>query len=73
MKIKIGGFGISKLLDSYKTYVKTTAKAGGDYYIVPEIKDDGIYKEKSDLDSLGCIIYELFNLSIYFKDKTWIE
>ncbi len=44
MKIKIGGFGISKLLDSYKTYVKTTAKAGDDYYITPEIIDDGIYK-----------------------------
>ena len=42
IKIKIGGFGISKLLDSYKTYVKTTAKAGDDYYITPEIIDDGI-------------------------------
>ena len=69
MEIKIGDFGISKELDTYKTYLLTTKKLGSEYYIAPEILDNGKYNEKSDLWSLGCIIYELFNLSIYFKDK----
>ena len=68
MIIKIGDFGISKQFDSYKTHTLTKNKAGTDYYIAPEIIEDGLYNEKSDLWSLGCIIYELFNLSIYYKD-----
>jgi serine/threonine protein kinase len=69
MEIKIGDFGISRELDTYKTYLLTTKKLGSEYYVAPEILDNGKYNEKSDLWSLGCIIYELFNLSIYFKDK----
>ena len=38
-----------------------------------EILYKGIYNEKSDMWSLGCIIYELFNLSIYSKDKSFDE
>ena len=68
MVIKIGDFGISKQFDSYKTLTLTKNKAGSDYYISPEIRKEGIYNEKSDIWSLGCIIYELFNLSIYYKD-----
>jgi len=68
MKIKIGDFGISKQLDSYKTQI-TKNKAGTNYYASPEILNKGLYNEKSDIWSLGCIIYELFNLSIYFNDK----
>ena len=67
MIIKIGDFGISKLFDSHKKYMQTKNRAGTEYYISPEI-DDGIYNEKSDIWSLGCIIYELFNLSFYYKD-----
>ena len=68
MKIKIGDFGISKQLDSYKTQI-TKNKALTNYYASPEILNKGIYNQKSDIWSIGCIIYELFNLSIYFNDK----
>ena len=68
MDIKIGGFGISKQLNSNQTHRKSINKAGTEYYIAPEILDDGIYNEKSDIWSLGCIIYELFTLNIYYKD-----
>ena len=68
MIIKIGDFGISKQLDSYKTHALTTKKLGTEFYAAPEIIDDGIYNEKFYIWSLGCIIYELFNLSIYYKD-----
>ena len=73
MEVKIGDFGISKNLDLFKTHTPTTKKAGTDNYIAPEILYKGIYNEKSDMWSLGCIIYELFNLSIYSKDKSFDE
>ena len=41
--------------------------------MAPEILKDGIYNEKSDMYSLGCIIYELFNLSEYYRDKEYNE
>ena len=69
INIKIGDFGISKQLDLYKSYALSKSKLGTDYYISPELLDIGIYNEKTDIYSLGCIIYELFNLSIYFNDK----
>ena len=65
-EIKIGDFGISKELNLYKTYTKTTKKVGTLYYAAPEILDDGIYNDKADIYSLGCIIYELFHLNVYF-------
>ena len=73
MEIKIGDFGISKQLNSYKTHTLTVNKAGFNYYIAPKIIYKGIYIEKSDLWSLGCIIYELFTLSIYSEDKSFDE
>ena len=68
LNIKIGDFGISKQLNSYNIYTITTKKLGSDYYAAPEIKYNGIYNEKSDIYSLGCIIYELLTLNIYSID-----
>ena len=68
MEIKIGDFGISKQLSSYTTQVSNT-KAGSLYYIAPELMANGLFNTKSDMWSLGCIIYELLTLNIYFLDK----
>ena len=68
-EIKIGDFGISKYFGTNKEYTKTLKKAGSIEYLAPEILIDGIYNEKSDMYSLGCIIYELFNLSKYYIDN----
>jgi len=68
MIIKIGDFGISKQFNSSYT-LKTTKILGTEYYTAPEILIKGIYNKKSDIWSLGCIIYELFTLNIYYKDK----
>ena len=67
MEIKIGDFGISKQLN--KEYTLTNNKFGTLDYIAPEILLEGKYNQKSDIWSLGCIIYELFHLRIYYKDK----
>ena len=69
MIIKLGDFGISKQFDSYKTHALTKYRAGTDYYIAPEILKEGLYNEKCDIWSLGCIIYELFTLNVYYSDK----
>ena len=69
--IKIGDFGISKQLNLSKTHTLTKFQAGTDDYIAPEIKYKGIYNEKSDIYSLGCIIYELFTLNKYSRDKSF--
>ena len=42
-------------------------------YIAPEILIKGIYNEKSNMYSLGCIIYELFNLRKYYNDNVMNE
>eukprot|EP00919_Chromeraceae_sp_WS-2016_P000014 GHVR01000057.1.p1 GENE.GHVR01000057.1~~GHVR01000057.1.p1 ORF type:complete len:151 (-),score=6.54 GHVR01000057.1:1234-1686(-) len=61
--IKIGDFGISKVLDatSAKTFVGTP------YYLSPEVCDNRPYNLKSDLWSLGCIMYELCTLTYPFQ------
>ena len=73
MEVKIGDFGISKYFGPNKDYTITLAKAGSIYYMPPEILTKGIYNIKLDMYSLGCIIYELFNLRIYNNDKIYKE
>ena len=73
MNIKIGDFGISKQFNPNKEYTNTIFKVGSIEYMSPEIKKLGIYNEKSDMYSLGCIIYELLNLRKYFDDKQYDE
>ena len=68
MEIKIGDFGISKQFNPNKDYLNTPLRQGSLFYMAPEISRDGIFNEKSDMYSLGCIIYELFNLRIYHND-----
>ena len=72
-EIKIGDFGIAKELNSYKTYTKTNKKLGSLYYTAPEILKNGKYNNKADIWSLGCIIYELFNLDFYFLNNMMHE
>ena len=69
--IKIGDFGISKQIDPNKEIATTHFKAGSTWYMPPEIEIKGIYNKKSDMYSLGCIIYELFNLSKYYDDRAY--
>ena len=69
MNIKIGDFGISKQLNFNATFAITKNRAGCDHYTAPEILIKGIYNEKSDIYSLGCIIYELLTLYNYYQDK----
>ena len=73
MEIKIGDFGISKQFNPMKEYMQTLNKAGSIFYMAPEILVEGKYNKKSDMYSLGCIIYELFHLNKYYNDREYEE
>lgn len=65
--VKLGDFGLSKMIKSHdfaSTYVGTP------YYMSPEICAAERYTLKSDIWSLGCIIYELCAREPPFNAKT---
>ena len=55
--VKIGDFGISKILTSRSGFCSTVV--GTPYYLSPEMCTGERYDEKSDVWALGCILYEL--------------
>lgn len=56
---KIGDMNVSKLADKYGlNYTQT----GTPYYASPEVWRDEPYSFKSDIWSLGCVIYEMIAL-----------
>ena len=55
--IKIGDFGISKMLENTFDMAKTAT--GTPYYLSPEVCLGQKYDHKSDMWMLGCILYEL--------------
>merc|ERR1719316_112280 len=59
-QIKLGDFGIARLLDATKDYAKTMV--GTPYYLSPEIIEDRPYNFKSDIWSCGVVLYEMTTL-----------
>lgn len=55
--IKLGDFGISSILSTTNQFLNTFA--GTYYYLSPEIIDNLPYNHKTDLWSLGVVLYEL--------------
>ena len=65
-KIKIGDFGLAKMLDT--TYEMAQTKAGARIYMAPERHRGERYHHKVDVWALGCIIYELCTLKYTFTN-----
>lgn len=63
--IKMGDFGLAKELSSQSKLAKTNV--GTPFYMAPEIINEKAYDEKSDIWSLGCLIYELAALRPPFE------
>lgn len=55
--VKLGDFGISKILDKTSDCAKTVI--GTPYNLSPELCEDLPYDNKSDIWSLGCVLYEM--------------
>lgn len=63
--VKLGDFGLARVMNSDSFYAQT--HVGTPYYMSPEQINEQNYNEKSDIWSLGCIIYELAALRPPFK------
>ena len=67
-KVKIGDLGVAKIMENSENFA--TSKVGTPYYLSPEVCEDRPYNNKSDIWSLGCILYELCTLKHPFEAKT---
>ncbi|XP_026073343.1 serine/threonine-protein kinase Nek5 isoform X1 [Carassius auratus] len=65
LKVKLGDFGIAKMLNSTVELARTCV--GTPYYLSPEICENRPYNNKTDIWSLGCILYELCTLRHPFE------
>ncbi|XP_060079274.1 serine/threonine-protein kinase Nek2-like [Ylistrum balloti] len=55
--VKLGDFGLARVLHHETSFAKTYV--GTPYYMSPELVNNMSYNEKSDIWSMGCILYEL--------------
>lgn len=67
-RIRLGDFGIAKVLDSTRDFANTCI--GTPYYMSPEIFKYKPYSFKSDVWALGCVLYEMCNLRHAFDAQT---
>nr|XP_025967031.1 serine/threonine-protein kinase Nek2 [Dromaius novaehollandiae] len=63
--VKLGDFGLARILHHETSFAKTFV--GTPYYMSPEQMNRMSYNEKSDIWSLGCLLYELCALSPPFR------
>ncbi|CAM9867415.1 unnamed protein product [Bubo scandiacus] len=63
--VKLGDFGLARILHHDTSFAKTFV--GTPYYMSPEQVNHMSYNEKSDIWSLGCLLYELCALSPPFR------
>lgn len=69
--VKIGDFGISKILDSTIDVAKTVV--GTPSYLSPELCQDIPYNSKSDIWAVGCLLYEMCALHPPFDGNSLIS
>ena len=69
--IKLGDFGIARVLSDTKSKAKTVV--GTPYYLSPEIIQSQPYSFKSDIWSLGVLLYEMCALQPPFNAKSLHE
>ena len=65
--LKLGDFGIARVLNATAELAKTAC--GTPYYMSPEICDNKPYNDKSDVWSMGCLLYEMATLRCPFDAR----
>lgn len=61
----MGDFGLAKCIEGSSQFAQTYV--GSPYYMSPEQCNESGYNEKSDIWSLGIILYEMANLAPPFQ------
>uniref|UniRef100_A0AAY5EKU4 Protein kinase domain-containing protein n=1 Tax=Electrophorus electricus TaxID=8005 RepID=A0AAY5EKU4_ELEEL len=69
--VKLGDFGSACILKSCSGEGYAHSYVGTPYYVSPEIWDSQPYNNKSDVWSLGCVLYELCTLRHPFQANSW--
>ncbi|XP_039209210.1 serine/threonine-protein kinase Nek5 isoform X3 [Crotalus tigris] len=64
---KLGDFGIARMLNNTMEFASTCV--GTPYYLSPEICENKPYNNKTDIWSLGCVLYELCTLKHPLEDS----
>lgn len=72
-EIKIGDFGLSTFSKCSLSKIIPNEQLVTLYYRPPETILDGIFNEKSDMFSVGCIIYEILTGKIFARGLNEIE
>jgi NIMA (never in mitosis gene a)-related kinase len=67
--VKLGDLNVSKIVKMGLVYTQT----GTPYYASPEVWQDKAYDYKSDLWSVGCVLYELCALKPPFRGRNLEE
>lgn len=62
-RAQLGDMNVSKIAENGLLYTQT----GTPYYASPEVWSEQPYDSKSDIWSLGCVIYEMTTLEVPFK------
>lgn len=65
--VKVGDFGLGRLMSDNTLMVKS--KVGTPLYMAPEVIFNTGYNFKSDIWSLGCVLYELITLKSPFRSN----
>ncbi|XP_075693245.1 serine/threonine-protein kinase Nek11-like [Rhinoderma darwinii] len=68
--LKIGDFGVSRILAPSDMATTITGTAS---YMSPEVFTNTGYNTKSDIWSLGCILYEICSFTCAFDCPRWIK
>jgi len=66
--VKLGDFGLSRVLE--RTTDAAVTMVGTPYYMSPEVCSNAPYNWKSDVWSLGCVLYEMCMLKHAFESSS---
>ena len=71
--VKLGDFGVSTILEGRAgATVLAKTQVGTPYYLSPEIFDGQSYGRKSDVWSLGVLLYEVLALRVPFEARSMV-
>ena len=69
--VKLGDLGCCKMLT--RPDEATTNEFGSPQYLSPEVWQHGVCNHKSDIWSVGCVVYELLAFAPPFKEPTLLS